>query len=129
MSKYDIWALSEGMCIYNANSVFVALLLSYILLAINLINFYLQKIKYSLFFIIISILMIAYWDPLIYDKLKIDNAPCQSQGWSEIRIKQTKDNLNYSVNNFNSNKCENLCISLHDEMQNHTGGDWRKFRG
>lgn len=83
LSKYDIWALSEGMCIYNANSVFVALLLSYILLAINLINFYLQKIKYSLFFIIISILMIAYWDPLIYDKLKIDNAPCQDHKYND----------------------------------------------
>lgn len=62
-----------------------------------------------------------------YDTLSLTYKFNPQEGWSEIRIKQTKDSENYSVNNFNSNKCENLCISLHDEMQNHTGGDWRKF--
>lgn len=62
-----------------------------------------------------------------YDTLSLTYTFNPQEGWSEVRIKQTKDNQNYSVNHFNSNKCEYLCTLLHDEMQNHTGGDWRKF--
>ncbi|OUY05877.1 immunity protein YezG family protein [Acinetobacter populi] len=49
--------------------------------------------------------------------------------WYSFSAWYEKNHQNYSPNNFDkiSNEAQELCKELHNEMQAHTGGDWRKF--
>lgn len=70
LNKYDSWGISEGLCIYHDNSVGVALILSFILFFANFLFLFFfrdKKTITSIIFIIISIGLLVYWHPVMYN--------------------------------------------------------------
>lgn len=70
LNKYDSWGISEGLCIYHDNSVGVALILSFILFFANFLFLFFFKDKQTMtniIFIVISIGLLAYWHPVMYN--------------------------------------------------------------
>ncbi len=51
------------------------------------------------------------------------------EGWRSLTIWYIENNKNFSPTNFDDigEEVKKLCQELHNRMQDHTGGDWRKF--
>ncbi|MCT9979469.1 hypothetical protein M2R48_14110 [Acinetobacter sp. I-MWF] len=51
------------------------------------------------------------------------------EGWANFHLDYCKDNQSYlaSIQDFGFSTLEDLSKKLHDEVQSHIGGDWRKF--
>lgn len=73
LNKYDAWGISEGICMYQDSSVAVALILSSILFLLNFLFFLFwsffkhKKSMTNMIFIIISIGLLVYWHPTVYN--------------------------------------------------------------
>lgn len=62
-----------------------------------------------------------------YDAYKFEYKFNPEEGWSQYGAYFCKNNVETLASNFNYDGINDLCQQLHDEMQAHTGGDWRKF--
>ncbi len=64
-----------------------------------------------------------------YDSFIFEYKFNPDEGWANFHLDYCKDNKSYlaSIQNFDFSTLEDLSKKLHDEMQSHTGGDWRKF--
>jgi len=66
---------------------------------------------------------------LNYDLAHLEYKFNLEEQWYSFSVWYEKNHQNYSPNDFDkiSNEAQELCKKLHNEMQAHTGGDWRKF--
>lgn len=64
-----------------------------------------------------------------YDTAHLEYKFNPDEGWYSTRYWYTKNGVNFSPEKFKENlkQVKILCNSLHNVMQEHTGGDWRKF--
>ncbi|WEV49319.1 hypothetical protein OZX61_02190 [Acinetobacter sp. ESL0695] len=50
-----------------------------------------------------------------------------NEGWKSMTLSSIKNGKAYLPSDYESTKVIALCKQLHNVMQQHTGGDWRKF--
>jgi len=64
-----------------------------------------------------------------YDSAHLEYKFNPDEQWNSFSVWYEKNQQNYSPNDFDkiSYEAQELCKELHNEMQSHTGGDWRKF--
>ncbi|MGR2919448.1 hypothetical protein FY049_02620 [Acinetobacter sp. 1125_18A] len=64
-----------------------------------------------------------------YDSFIFEYKFNPDEGWANFHLDYCKDNQSYlaSIQDFGFSTLEDLSKKLHDEMQSHIGGDWRKF--
>ncbi|WP_436897342.1 hypothetical protein [Acinetobacter gyllenbergii] len=65
--------------------------------------------------------------PFDYNSWRFEYKFNPDEGWSEYGVFFTRNNEEYLSPDFNYDLIIKLSQELHDEMQSHTGGDWRKF--
>ncbi|MCX5468925.1 hypothetical protein [Acinetobacter nematophilus] len=65
--------------------------------------------------------------PFDYDSWRFEYKFNPDEGWSEYGVFFFRNHTEYLPPDFNYDLIIKFSQELHDEMQSHTGGDWRKF--